>query len=63
MTTIQISGMKCQHCAAVTRKALEELGATRVQIDVAKGEARFEGHLDKETVRQAIAAQGFTVVD
>ncbi len=63
MTTLQIRGMKCQHCAATTQKTLEALGATCVQIDVAKGEARFEGQIDRETIRQAIVAQGFEVVD
>jgi len=63
MTTIRIDGMKCQHCAGVAKKALEELGATEVEIDLAKGEARFEGTPDREAVRRAIAAQGFTVVD
>ena len=63
MTIIHIRGMKCQHCAAATQKALEALGATGVHIDVAKGEARFEGAIDGEAVRQAIAAKGFEVVD
>jgi len=63
MTTLRIDGMKCHHCAGVAKKALEELGATEVEIDLAKGEARFEGAPDREAVRRAIAAQGFTVVD
>ena len=63
MTTIQISGMKCQHCAGVTRKTLEDLGLTQVQVDLGKGEVSFEGRVDMATLRQAIAAQGFTVVD
>ena len=63
MTIVHIRGMKCQHCAAATQKALEALGATGVQIDVAKGEARFEGAIAGEAVRQAIAAKGFEVVD
>jgi copper chaperone len=62
-TTVHIRGMKCQHCAAATQKALEALGATGVQIDVVKGEARFEGSVDEDAVRQAIAAKGFEVVD
>ncbi|MCL2789379.1 MAG: heavy-metal-associated domain-containing protein [Desulfobulbus sp.] len=61
MTILRIHGMKCQHCAAAAKKALEELGATGVAIDLATGEARFEGILDSELVRQAIAAKGFTV--
>lgn len=63
MTIVHIRGMKCQHCAAATQKALEALGALDVQIDVAQGEARFEGSIDKEAMRQAIAAKGFEVVD
>lgn len=63
MTTLRILGMKCQHCAATTQKTLEALGAFGVQVDVAKGEVRFEGQVDRETIRQAIAAKGFEVVD
>lgn len=63
MTTLHIRGMKCQHCAAATQKALEALGATDVQIDLAKGEARFEGQIDREAARQAITAKGFEMTD
>jgi copper chaperone len=63
MSTLQIQGMTCQHCAATVQKVLEELGATMVRIDVAKGEARFEGMMDEDALRQAIAAKGFEVVD
>jgi len=63
MSTLQIHGMTCQHCAATVQKILEELGATMVRIDVAKGEARFEGMMDGEVLRRAIAAKGFKVVD
>jgi len=62
MTTLQIQGMKCQHCANAAQKALEEAGAADVVIDLAKGEARFGGAPDAEAVRRAIAARGFTVV-
>ena len=63
MNTLHIRGMKCQHCAAATQKALEALGATNVQIDHNKGEARFEGQIDREMARQAIAAKGFEMTD
>ncbi len=63
MQTIKIQGMKCQHCAGAAKKALEGLGATAVTIDLVKGEARFEGALDSDAVRRAIAAQGFAVVE
>ena len=63
MTTLRIQGMKCQHCVATVKKTLEELGATEVTIDLDKSEARFAGAPDGETVRRAIAAKGFAVVD
>jgi copper chaperone len=63
MTTIRIQGMKCQHCAASAQKVLEDLGATNVQIDLARGEASFEGHFDPEAVKKAIAAKGYEVID
>ncbi len=63
MTTIRIQGMKCQHCAASAQKVLEDLGATDVQIELAKGEARFEGQLDPDAVQKAIAAKGYKVID
>jgi len=62
MTILRIDGMKCQHCAGAAKKALEDLGATGVVIDLDRGEARFEGALDREAVRRAIAAKGFTVI-
>lgn len=60
MTILRIHGMRCQHCAATAKKALEELGASEVAIDLDRGEARFEGKLDSEAVRRAIAAKGFS---
>ena len=63
MTTIRIDGMKCQHCAKAAQKALEELGATGVNIDLSKGEARYEGVLEKDALRRTIAEKGFTLLD
>lgn len=63
MTTLTIQGMKCQHCVALTKKILEESGATDVSVDLGRGEARFEGVPDLAAVRQALAGKGFTVVD
>ncbi|MDY0391185.1 heavy-metal-associated domain-containing protein [Desulfobulbus oligotrophicus] len=63
MTVVRINGMKCQHCAGSVKKALEELGATEVQVDPAKGEACFSGVIDNDAMRQAIAAKGFSVVE
>lgn len=63
MPTVKISGMKCQHCVGSTRKALEELeGVSNVQIDLDRGEASFDGDVDIEAVKGAIAKIGFEVV-
>ena len=63
MTTIKIKGMSCQHCAGSTRKALEAIpGLSDIEIDLAKGEATFEGTVDIKTVKEAIAGIGFEVI-
>ena len=42
MTTVKISGMRCQHCVNSTRQALEAIaGVSNVSIDLDKGEASF----------------------
>lgn len=63
MTTIQIRGMKCQHCAASATQALESLGLTKVQIDLAKGEATFDGTASPEAIRSALLAKGYELVN
>ena len=63
MTRIKIKGMSCQHCIASTRKALEAIpGISNIQIDLAKGEAAFDGKVDIQTVQDAITRIGFEVV-
>ena len=63
MTTVKISGMRCQHCVGSVSKALQEIkGVSQVQVDLAKGEASFEGSVDLAAVKQAIASIGFEVV-
>lgn len=63
MTTVQISGMRCQHCVGSVSKALQEIkGVSQVQVDLAKGEASFEGKVDLAEVKAAIARIGFEVI-
>ena len=63
MTKIKVKGMSCQHCVASTRKALEAIpGISNIQIDLAKGEAAFDGQVDIQTVQEAIARIGFEVI-
>ena len=63
MAILRIDGMKCQHCAKTAKKALENLGATEVTIDLNKGEASYQGSLDKEAVRKVMADKGYTLID
>ncbi len=64
MATVKIKGMSCQHCVASTTKALEAVpGISAVEVDLDKGEARFQGEVDQQIVRQAIEKIGFEVVD
>ena len=64
MKTVKIKGMSCQHCVASTTKTLEGLaGVSNVQVDLDKGEARYEGNVDSQTVKEAIEKIGFEVVE
>ena len=60
---IHVKGMKCQHCVASTRKALEELGLGKVEIDLASGEVSYEGEASGEDIGKAIVARGFEVIE
>jgi copper chaperone CopZ len=64
MTTVKIKGMSCQHCVASTTQALEGVaGVSNVQVDLDKGEARYEGDVDSKTIKEAIEKIGFEVVE
>jgi copper chaperone len=63
MTVIKIKGMSCQHCVGATKKALEAIeGISNVQVDLTLGNATFEGKVDLQTVKEAIARIGFEVI-
>jgi len=63
MTTLKIKGMSCQHCVNSTRKALETVpGITNVRIDLAKGEATFDGELDLQAAKEAVTRIGFEII-
>lgn len=63
MTIIKIKGMSCQHCVASVRQTLETIpGITNVQIDLAKGEATFDGEVALQKVKEAITRIGFEVI-
>lgn len=63
MTTIKIKGMSCQHCVNSTRKALEEVpGVSNVRVDLAKGEATFDGEVNLQAINEAITKIGFEII-
>ena len=61
-TTITVSGMHCNSCAMLVREALEEEGATTVNvaIDAKKqtGTVRLKSELSKQQITKIIEAQG-----
>ncbi len=64
MATVKIKGMSCQHCVNSTKEALEKIPeVSNVAVDLSKGEATYDGAVDIETVKKAIAAIGFEVVE
>jgi len=55
--------MSCQHCVGATKKVLEAIdGIANVQINLAQGEATFDGRVDIQTVKEAITRIGFEVI-
>lgn len=63
MATVAIKGMSCPHCVAATKKALEGVaGVSNVEVDLAKGEARYDGDVDVQVIRETISKIGFEVI-
>lgn len=66
MPTIQIKGMRCGHCAASVTSALQAIdGISEVKISLEKNEASFSQsrEVPMSTLKQAITAIGFEVVE
>lgn len=64
MATVKIKGMSCQHCVGSTKDALEKIpGIENVSVNLDKGEATYEGDVTADSVKQAITAIGFEVVE
>ncbi len=62
MNTVKIKGMSCQHCVAGVTRALEAIeGIKQVKVDLQQGEARYEGEVDPQVLKAAIAKIGFEV--
>lgn len=60
MATVKIKGMSCQHCVESVTKTLSAIpGIAHVKVDLANGEASYEGDIDIEKVREMIKKIGF----
>jgi copper chaperone len=64
-TTLKVKGMSCQHCVMSVTKALSQLeGIKNVQVDLAKGEVRFDNtkEVTPHRIEKAIEGAGYEVV-
>ncbi len=64
-SSIKVKGMSCQHCVMSVTKALGQLeGIKNVQVDLAKGEVRFDNlkEIALSRVEKAISDAGYEVV-
>ena len=62
---LKVKGMSCQHCVMSVTKALNQLdGIKNIQIDLAKGEVRFDNtkSVASDRIRNAIIDAGYEVV-
>jgi copper ion binding protein len=62
---LKVKGMSCQHCVMSITKALNQLeGIESVQVDLAKGEVRFDNKKETPSSRivKAIEDAGFEVI-
>ena len=62
---LKVKGMSCQHCVMSVTKALNQLeGIQNVQVDLAKGEVRFDNtkEVASNQVEKAIEDAGYQVV-
>ncbi len=62
---IKVKGMSCQHCVMSVTKALGQLeGVKNVQVDLAKGEVRFDNtnEIASGRIEKAVTDAGYQVV-
>lgn len=65
MALLKVKGMSCQHCVMSVTKALNQLeGIQNVQVDLEKGEVRFENikAIANDQIIKAITDAGYEVV-
>lgn len=61
-TTVTVTGLTCEHCAASVREELGELaGVTAVEVDVASGVVTIDSvaPVDAAAIRSAVEEAGY----
>ncbi len=64
-TTLKVKGMSCQHCVMSVTKALNQLeGIKNVQVDLAKGEVRFDNtkEVASQRIEKVIEDTGYEII-
>jgi copper chaperone len=64
-SVLKVKGMSCQHCVMSVTKALMQLeGIKNVQVDLAKGEVRFDNtkSITSDQIQKVIEDAGYQVV-
>lgn len=60
MTRLQVQGMKCGHCVASVKQALEGVpGVRSVSVDLDSGSATVEGDADPAALVAAVTQAGY----
>jgi copper ion binding protein len=65
VATLKVKGMSCQHCVMSVTKALTQLeGIKNVQVDLAKGEVRFDNtkEVASQRIEKAIEDAGYKII-
>ena len=65
ITVLKVKGMSCQHCVMSVTKALNQLeGIKNVQVDLQKGEVRFDNtkQIASDRIEKAISEAGYEVI-
>ncbi len=59
-TTIEVTGMSCQHCVAAVTKALQAVpGVQRADVDLAQARARVAGDAPAQALLDAVTQAGY----
>ncbi|SPE35737.1 Heavy metal transport/detoxification protein [Burkholderiales bacterium] len=62
-TTLNVSGMTCQHCVAAVTRALKKVpGVESAQVSLELGQATVAGSADTERLLKAIEQEGYRAV-